>query len=483
MDAGADVEEGFAALARGVLDGGRSGRRRRYRSRARRAVAASSMGEATPRDPTPEETHASSSALCERILRLARAPGGRLEQIRREIASQPPAGPRRAPAPPREGGYVDASSGMRLRYASWGAPNDPTVLLLHGLGESGEAWSAVAAKLAAHSYRALTVDLRGHGQSSWQSGGRYAIGAMADDIRDVFLRLDLYTAPVAVVGRHLGAVCALDFAARYPGLAAGAVAIDLPLPPGDGAAVADLVSCPAIQGAGGGVVTAREEALALLTSPLIGAQRRSLSAAQRTIDVAFTFDALCGRWNPKMDPKFQLALPADGEPLGRRALARLTAPLVVMHAAPDGPEAASALRESLGHLRESTEAATVRAVPLAHSNGSSLQDCPFDVYLALKASLEKFRFEVFSDAERRARTPEALGLRPLATFGSVEEARRALGPRRVPMAADVEAALAQLRAEEGKGPGAASSDSEEEASRSSLTALAHNPAEYFGMVG
>ena len=56
---------------------------------------------------------------------------------------------------------------MRLRYLEWGAQHRDAVLLLHDVGEAGEAWAPVAERLAGRGYRALAPDMRGERVGGW----------------------------------------------------------------------------------------------------------------------------------------------------------------------------------------------------------------------------------------------------------------------------------------------------------------------------
>ncbi|KAL4860110.1 2-(acetamidomethylene)succinate hydrolase [Chlorella vulgaris] len=82
-----------------------------------------------------------------------------------------------------------------------------------------------------------------------------------------------------------------------------------------------------------------------------------------------------------------------------------------------------------------------------------------------------------------SRRPEVLGLRSLPQYASLEEAQKALGPRSIPTAAAVEGELRKLRLEEGRGADGGSSDEEEAGTGRYRTALAKEPADYFGFVG
>lgn len=61
--------------------------------------------------------------------------------------------------------WVTLPSGVRLRLAESGARGAPVVLLLHGWGASIYMWRAWFAPLAAAGWRAIAVDLVGHGLS------------------------------------------------------------------------------------------------------------------------------------------------------------------------------------------------------------------------------------------------------------------------------------------------------------------------------
>jgi pimeloyl-ACP methyl ester carboxylesterase len=117
------------------------------------------------------------------------------------------------------------SSGIVLRGETLGAADAPPVLLVHGGGQTRYAWGNTAARLAAEGWRAISVDLRGHGDSDWHPDGDYRLGAFGDDLRDVVLQLP--QAPV-VVGASLGGLSALvaEGEAESP-LLAGIVLVDI----------------------------------------------------------------------------------------------------------------------------------------------------------------------------------------------------------------------------------------------------------------
>jgi len=96
--------------------------------------------------------------------------------------------------------------GITLRGDSWGQPEQPAVLLLHGGGQTRHSWSGTALRLAEAGWNATCLDLRGHGESDWAPDGDYQWDAFVRDLRCV---LEQFDAPPGVVGASLGGLSAL----------------------------------------------------------------------------------------------------------------------------------------------------------------------------------------------------------------------------------------------------------------------------------
>ena len=79
----------------------------------------------------------------------------------------------------------------------------PTVLLLHAGGERRSVWDPVTAPLVAAGRRAVTYDLRGHGEST---GSATTLQTIAEDVRDM---IDRERGALVVVGASLGGLAAL----------------------------------------------------------------------------------------------------------------------------------------------------------------------------------------------------------------------------------------------------------------------------------
>lgn len=112
---------------------------------------------------------------------------------------------------------------MRLVADTYGDPSAVPVLLLHGGGQTRHAWRGTARVVAAAGFYAVTLDLRGHGESGWCDAGNYELETFADDIRAI--AGELPSAP-ALVGASLGGLAALVCQYEYR-LARAIVLVDI----------------------------------------------------------------------------------------------------------------------------------------------------------------------------------------------------------------------------------------------------------------
>src|SRR5262245_48550913 len=95
---------------------------------------------------------------------------------------------------------------LRIIGDAYGDPASPPVLLLHGGGQTRHAWGGTAAALAAAGRHAISLDLRGHGDSGWDPDADYSVDAFARDLCAVARQLP---SRPAVVGASLGGLAAL----------------------------------------------------------------------------------------------------------------------------------------------------------------------------------------------------------------------------------------------------------------------------------
>src|SRR5258706_244865 len=110
------------------------------------------------------------------------------------------------PLTPRSLSFSGAD-GLTLRADAHGDPRAPAVLFLHGGGQTRHAWCGTAAALANEGRCAISLDLRGHGESDWAGGDApYRLERFAADLRAVIDQLG--HAP-ALVGASLGGLTSL----------------------------------------------------------------------------------------------------------------------------------------------------------------------------------------------------------------------------------------------------------------------------------
>jgi pimeloyl-ACP methyl ester carboxylesterase len=88
----------------------------------------------------------------------------------------------------------------------------PVLLLIHGIGDSSEAWLPLIPKLAEH-YTVLAPDLLGHGHSD-KPRADYSAAAYANGMRDLLDVLGIDRA--TIVGHSLGGGVACQIVYQYP---------------------------------------------------------------------------------------------------------------------------------------------------------------------------------------------------------------------------------------------------------------------------
>jgi pimeloyl-ACP methyl ester carboxylesterase len=106
-----------------------------------------------------------------------------------------------------------AGDGLTLAADAYGPADGPPVLLFHGGGQTRHAWGGTARLLGELGWRALTIDLRGHGDSDWAPDGRYGLDGFAGDVRALALA---QPTPPALIGASLGGLSSLVAIADAP---------------------------------------------------------------------------------------------------------------------------------------------------------------------------------------------------------------------------------------------------------------------------
>jgi cis-3-alkyl-4-acyloxetan-2-one decarboxylase len=89
-----------------------------------------------------------------------------------------------------------------------------TVVLLHGIGNSGASWDDVIKKLPKN-IRVITVDLLGFGNSPKPTWATYSVTTQARSFIATYIKLGL-RGKVILVGHSMGSLVSIEIAKRYP---------------------------------------------------------------------------------------------------------------------------------------------------------------------------------------------------------------------------------------------------------------------------
>ena len=98
---------------------------------------------------------------------------------------------------------------IKIAADVWGSNNQELVILLHGGGQTRHAWGDTGKKLAEAGYHSVALDLRGHGDSEWDTDGDYSIRAYKDDLVSIINEIGK---PARLVGASLGGMASLVLA-------------------------------------------------------------------------------------------------------------------------------------------------------------------------------------------------------------------------------------------------------------------------------
>ncbi|MDP9200740.1 MAG: alpha/beta hydrolase [Gemmatimonadota bacterium] len=106
-------------------------------------------------------------------------------------------------------------SGIRIRVVERGEPTSPPVLLVHGWGCSVYVFRRNMPALADAGFRAIAVDLKGHGLSDKPVAPReYTIESLVEHIHEILDAFGLERPSLA--GHSLGSSLIYHFATKYP---------------------------------------------------------------------------------------------------------------------------------------------------------------------------------------------------------------------------------------------------------------------------
>jgi pimeloyl-ACP methyl ester carboxylesterase len=108
---------------------------------------------------------------------------------------------------------LSGANGLCLAADLDGPEDGPTIVLLHGGGQTRHSWDRTWRLLVERGWRALSVDLRGHGDSAWSPDGDYSLDAFASDVLAI---TEILPHPPVLVGASLGGLSSLVAVAEAP---------------------------------------------------------------------------------------------------------------------------------------------------------------------------------------------------------------------------------------------------------------------------
>ena len=124
------------------------------------------------------------------------------------------------------------SEGREIIASEWGDNMNPLVIMLHGGGQTRHSWKGVAAKIANLGFHVIAHDLRGHGESFWDSNGDYTFDAHRDDLVKIIQQLGK---KANLVGASLGGMISLSLAGHVEESkhCSGLIMVDIGMRPND----------------------------------------------------------------------------------------------------------------------------------------------------------------------------------------------------------------------------------------------------------
>lgn len=136
--------------------------------------------------------------------------------------------------------------GVRIAADHWPGELTP-VVLAHGGGQTRYSWGGTAGVLAERGHRVVSIDLRGHGDSTWAPDGDYSMAAFRDDALAV---AEWVGEPVVWVGASLGGMTGMHAVDVAPDRFAGLVLVDItPRPKKAGVdRILEFMSARAVEG-------------------------------------------------------------------------------------------------------------------------------------------------------------------------------------------------------------------------------------------
>lgn len=218
-------------------------------------------------------------------------------------------------------------------------PGAPLVIFSHGGGQTRHSWRGAAEAMHARGFEAISLDLRGHGESSWPDEDHYDLDLFAEDLNEI-ARVYGAGRPVGLVGASFGGMMSL-LAAAVPGTPVGAVAMVDVVPRVEQSGAQRIRSFMQAHADG---FSSLDEAAVAIAEYRGEATPRSTAGLEKNLRQRDD-----GRWYWHWDPKFLSSIPRGGDRVVQleQAAAGYKGPLLLVHGLQSdvvGEEGVKALR-------------------------------------------------------------------------------------------------------------------------------------------
>ena len=117
-----------------------------------------------------------------------------------------------------------SANGLRIHYLEWGTSDKQPLIMLHGIGRIAHAFDHIAPHFASQ-YHVIAVDMRGHGDSSWDPKGAYLVEDYVKDIEGLAQQLRLRN--IVIWGNSTGGRVAQVFAGLHSDLVSAVISEDV----------------------------------------------------------------------------------------------------------------------------------------------------------------------------------------------------------------------------------------------------------------
>jgi esterase len=106
-------------------------------------------------------------------------------------------------------------NGLRIHFLDWGNAGRPPLILIHGIARHAHTFDHIAPHFA-RDYHVLAIDMRGHGDSSWDPRGDYLVEDHVKDLEGLVRQLKL--THITMLGNSTGGRVVQVFAGMHPDL-------------------------------------------------------------------------------------------------------------------------------------------------------------------------------------------------------------------------------------------------------------------------